>query len=73
MTPKEKAEELFKEIDNCLTYLESRTKVKLLANIMIDKLIECTPSVDIYPYNFQSIHPRVKEYWIKVKKEIENL
>lgn len=73
MTPKEKALELFEEIDNCLTYLESRTKIKLLANIIIDKLIECTPSVDIYPYNFQSIHPRVKEYWIKVKQEIELL
>jgi hypothetical protein len=73
MTPKEKAKELFEEIDNCLTYLESKTKVKLLANIMIDKLIECTPSVDIYPYNFQSIQPRVKEYWIKVKQEIEKL
>jgi hypothetical protein len=73
MTPKEKAEEVFIEIDNCLTYLESRTKVKLLANIMIDKLIDCTPSVDIYPFNFQQIQPRVREYWIKVKEEIESL
>lgn len=73
MTPQEKAKELFEEIDNCLTYLEAKNKVKLLSNIMIDKLIECTPSVNIYPYNFQSIHPRVKEYWIKVKEEIELL
>jgi hypothetical protein len=73
MTPKEKAQDLFEEIDNCLTYLESRTKVKLLANIMIKKLIDCTPSVDIYPHNFQSIHPRVKEYWKEVKQEIEKL
>ena len=73
MTPKEKAIELFEEIDNCLTYLESRTKVKSLANIMIDKLIDCTPSVNMYPPNFQSIHPRVREYWIEVKQEIEKL
>ena len=52
---------------------EYKTKVKLLANIMIDKLIECTPSVNIYPYNFQQIQPRVKEYWIKVKTEINNI
>lgn len=73
MTPKQKAEEIFIEIDNCLTYLESKIKVKLLANIMIDKLINNTPSIDIYPPNFQSINPRVREYWKNVKQEIEKM
>jgi hypothetical protein len=41
--------------------------------IAIDLLIENTPSVEIYPYNFQQITPRVREYWQEVKQEIEKL
>jgi hypothetical protein len=41
--------------------------------IAIDLLIENTPSVEIYPYNFQQITPRVREYWKEVKREIENM
>jgi hypothetical protein len=41
--------------------------------ISIDLLIENTPSVNIYPPNFQQITPRVKEYWEEVKKEVKKL
>jgi hypothetical protein len=41
--------------------------------ISIDLLIENTPSVNIYPPNFQQITPKVKEYWVKVKQKIEVL
>ena len=41
--------------------------------IAIDLLIESTPSVNIYPPNFQQITPRVREYWIRIKQEIEKL
>lgn len=73
MTPKDKAIELVDNYDETLTYLESKNKAKQCALIAINLLIECTPSMDIYPPNFQSKHPRVKEYWQDVKKEIELL
>ena len=78
MTPKEKAKELvnkFARIDGYedsidLSKCEYEKQCVLIA---VDELIECTPSVDMYPPNFQSIHSRVREYWIKVKQEIEEL
>ena len=78
MTPKEKADELYSKYDDLLNKdfgnpIVFDNQLKQSALIAVDMLIDCTPSVDIYPYNFQSIHPRVKEYWIKVKHEIENL
>ncbi len=80
MTPKEKAEELFNKY--CLAiktdetdsgYFTNVLYAKQCALIAVDLLIECTPSMDIYPPNFQSKHPRVKEYWKEVKQEIEKL
>lgn len=72
MTPKEKANELFEKY-----YQISKNHdfdfAKECALIAIDLLIECTPSMNIYPPNFQSKHPRVKEYWQEVKNEIELL
>ena len=73
MTPKEKAIELVDKYDELLTYLESKSKAKIIALLSVDLLIANTPSVDIYPYNFQEITPRVKEYWKEVKQEIEKL
>ncbi len=76
-TAKEKALELVEkyyylfsvELENTIDYRES----KQCALIAVDLLIECTPSMDIYPPNFQTKHPRVKEYWVEVKQEIEKL
>jgi hypothetical protein len=73
MTPQEKAEELLEKYDETLTYLESKSKAKQCALIAVDMLIKCTPSMNIYPPNFQSKNPRVKEYWQEVKTEIEKL
>lgn len=77
MTPKEKAFELFDKymqpIDELHNYPMCFATAKQCALIAINLLIECTPSMDIYPPNFQSKHPRVKEYWQDVKQEIELL
>ena len=78
MTPIEKANELYSKYDDLLNKdfgnpVVFDNQLKQCALIVVDGLIESTPSVDIYPYNFQSIHPRVKEYWIKVKEELELL
>lgn len=73
MTPQEKAKELVNNFDNTLTYLESKTKVKDCILIMVNELINCTPSIDMYPPNFQTIHPRVREFWKQVKQEIEKM
>ena len=70
MTPKEKGAELFfKMFNNGVSFLEAK-KCTLIA---IDELINCTPSVDIYPFNFQKIQPKVREYWKEVKQAIELL
>ena len=68
MTPKEKAKDLIKRF-----YSVGAIECKQCDLIAIDLLIECTPSMYIYPPNFQSKHPRVKEYWQEVKNEIELL
>lgn len=73
MTPKEKAEELCYKITLELPSKNGYLYAKQCALIAVNELIECTPSVDMYPPNFQSIHSRVREYWIKVKKEINLL
>jgi hypothetical protein len=77
MTPKEKAKELVSKY----VHLAKQTtgtngtiyNSKQCALIAVNLLIECTPSMNIYPPNFQTKHPRVKEYWQEVKKEIEKL
>ena len=73
MTPKQKALDLFEKYDNTLTYLESKARVKECLKVMVNELIKYTPSVNMYPPNFQSIHPRVKEYWQEVEKEIKKI
>ena len=79
--PKQKAKELLDKMNNQIitieewgkssTYAKNDLKRKVL--IAVDELINCTPSVDIYPFNFQKIQPKVKEYWKEVKQEIELL
>jgi hypothetical protein len=83
MTPEEKAQELFdiykKQVSmtikdyNLICKVLDADMAKQCALIAIDLLIESTPSVNIYPPNFQQITPKVKEYWVKVQKEIEVL
>lgn len=46
---------------------------KRCALIAVNLLIESTPSMNIYPPNLQTKHPRVREYWQDVKQEIEKL
>jgi hypothetical protein len=73
MTPKEKAKELIERFKIINYDLDDIANHKECALIAVDLLIECTPSMNIYPPNFQSKHPRVKEYWEDVKQEIELL
>ena len=71
MTAVEKAIDLLEKMYNSGDINVKQSKRCLL--IAIDLLIECTPSMNIYPPNFQSKNPRVKEYWQEVKQEIEKL
>lgn len=73
MTPKEKAKELLGRFDETLTYIESKAKARQCALIAVELLIECTPSINIYPPNLQTKNSIVKEYWQEVKQEIEKL
>jgi hypothetical protein len=80
MTPKEKAIELIKNfnlthdiVKGQFIFHQTLDESKRCALIAINLLIECTPSMDIYPPNFQLKHLGVKEYWQEVKKEIELL
>jgi len=60
MNPKEKALDLFEKYDNTLTYLESKARVKECLKVMVNELIKCTPSFNMYPPNFQSIHHKIQ-------------
>jgi len=78
MTPFEKAKDLIDTFARMDGYDDSIDLSKCefekqCALIVVDLLIECTPSMNIYPPNFQTKHPRVKEYWQEVKQEIINL
>jgi hypothetical protein len=72
MTPKEKAKELFEEIDNCLTYLESRTKVKQCALIAVNEMISMLPFTDLTTYIGKWCEQQ-RQYLEDVKQEIEKL
>ena len=77
MTAKEKAFEIFNKymviLNNELNSSGNIELSKVLLLILIDELIKYTPSIDIYPPNFQTLSPGVREYWKKVKQEIEKL
>ena len=74
MTAKEKAKELVNKMYSINKYeFISIYASKGAALIAVDLLIKSTPSVNIYPPNCQQITPKVREYWIRVKQEIEKL
>lgn len=59
MTPKEKAIELVEKYDETLTYLESKSKAKQCALIVVHEII--------------SLVGRYTNYWQEVKEEIYKL
>lgn len=59
MTPKEKAQELVNQYDETLTYLESKSKAKECALIMVHEMIRMVG--------------RYTNYWVEVKEEIYKL
>lgn len=65
MSPKEKAIELVDKYDETLTYLESKAKAKQCALIAADEVIVYLDQI-MLPNPF-------KQYWNKVKQEIEKL
>jgi hypothetical protein len=67
MNPKEKAKELVEKFDDCLTYLESKSKAKQCALISVDEILNID---NIKPY---ILHKEIIEYWKKVKQEINKL
>jgi hypothetical protein len=78
MTPKEKAEELFGKYAiylraNLRYDEEANEDAKVCALIAVDEILKRTRSVDTMPPNCQKIDENTKEYWQKVKKEIEKL
>lgn len=64
MTAKDKAFELFDNVDATLTYLESKTKVRELTIMTVDEIIKELES--------ERVFERL-EFWNEVKKEINNL
>jgi hypothetical protein len=65
MKPKDKAKELVDRFDETLTYLESKQKAKKCALIAVDEIIKTMDNV-MLPNPF-------KQYWNKVKQEIQEL
>lgn len=81
MTPLEKARELLFKMngqiivkidwDNASDYAKSDLKRKLF--ILTDELIKVMPSINGRPPNYQDENEFCREYWEKVKTEIEKL
>jgi hypothetical protein len=73
MTPKEKAKQLLWEylpLINGWKNNEKTTLAKKLALIGVDELIDCLPSVNGSPPNYQYINKYTSEYWQEVKNEL---
>lgn len=64
MTAKDKAFELFYNVDATLTYLESKTKVRELTIMTVDEIIKEIES--------ERVFERL-DFWNEVKKEIIEL
>ena len=64
MTAKDKAFELFDNVDATLTYLESKTKVRELTIMTVDEIITELESERV----FERIY-----FWNEVKEEINKL
>ena len=77
MTPKERAEELVIEYQyNGIFITDIRMDEEEAiecALICVDKLIDCLPSVNGRPPNYQTINKYTSEYWKEVKQEINKL
>ena len=77
MTPEKRAEELVIEYQyNGIFITDIRMDEEEAiecALICVDKLIDCLPSVNGRPPNYQNINKYTKEYWIEVKQEINKL
>ncbi len=78
-TPKEKAKELFDKFHDPIMIMYGAsnwtyvTKVKKqCALLLIDELIDLTPSVDTMPPNFGKPTKGFCEFWQEVKIENEN-
>ena len=62
MNTKDKAKELVEKYDQTFTYLESKNKAKQCAIIAVDEVL-----------NLDYFSEEGREYWQKVKNEIEKL
>jgi hypothetical protein len=82
INPKDKAIELIDKFEDFVDYQEDdcfTQREKMLINakkcalIAVDEIIKRTRSVNTMPPNCQKIDENTKEYWKKVKSEIEKL
>ena len=75
MTPKKRAKKLVIEYQyNGRPYIRMDKEEAIgCALICVDKLIDCLPSVNGRPPNYQTINKYTKEYWKEVKQEINKL
>jgi hypothetical protein len=73
MEAKQKAKELVNKYYDSLPQWVNTNDAKQCALIAVDEIIKHTRSVDTMPPNCQKIDENTKEYWNKVKQEIEKL
>ena len=75
MTPKKRAKKLVIEYQyNGRPYIRIEEEEAIeWALICVDKLIDCLPSVNGRPPNYQTINKYTSEYWKEVKQEINKL
>ena len=77
MTPEKRAEELVIEYQyNGIFITDIRMDEEEAiecALICVEKLIDCLPSVNGRPPNYQTINKYTKEYWKEIKREINKL
>jgi hypothetical protein len=75
MTPKEKAKQIYDKMLNQM--IEGSThwtiNAKKCSFICVDELIDCLPSVNGSPPNYQYINKYTSEYWREVKNELRLL
>tara|TARA_R110001606_G_scaffold4333_1_gene20202 strand:- start:473 stop:703 length:231 start_codon:yes stop_codon:yes gene_type:complete len=76
MTAKEKAKKLLWEylpLINGWENKEKTTLAKKLALIGVDELVDCLPSINGRPPNYQDRNKYTSEYWKEVKNELSLL
>ena len=72
MTPQEKAKSLFEKFINHTLKHDEFLHAKSCVLIACEELINCTPSIDGRPPNYQDINEHCREYWIEVKALVES-